>query len=69
MPPNMTQLQFIVCGSTGRAVGKKQKKKNGMRKTSAVTLIARPHFPRENLLGGMGSPRSRLEMTQPIETM
>lgn len=69
MPPNMAMAQFMVSLSTGVARGKKQKTKRGQRKRRAMMLIARPYFPNEKRDGGRGSPRSRLETRQPIETM
>ena len=48
IPPNMLMFQFIVCGVTGVAVGKKQKMKKAVRKASAIKLIASPQRPREN---------------------
>ena len=69
MPPNIAIFQFIVVAVTGRAVGKKQKTKNEIRKIRAVILIAMPHLPRENFDGGNGSRRKRFERTQPMDTM
>lgn len=61
MPPNIAMFQFIVCGVTGRAVGKKQKTKKEIRNMSAMMLIAMPQRPREKRAGGSGSRRKHLE--------
>jgi hypothetical protein len=69
IPPNIAIFQFIVCGVTGLAVGKKQKMKKEIRKIRAMILIDMPHFPSENLAGGRGSLRRRFERKQPMDTM
>jgi hypothetical protein len=65
----MATFQFIVCGVTGRAIGKKQKTKKEIRNMSAMMLIAMPQRPREKRAGGSGSRRKRLERKQPMEMM
>ena len=65
----MAIFQFMVSGVGSVVVGKKQKMKKLIRKTMAVQLQARPHFPREKREGGMGSRRRRLVMKQPMERM
>ena len=65
----MTIFQFIVSGSTGVAVGKKQNMKNGIRNTKAIMLIAMPARPSDQRAGGRGSLRKRLESMQPMESM
>lgn len=65
----MTMFQFIVSGSTGVAVGKKQKTKNGTKNIRAMTLIAKPARPSDQRAGGSGSLRMRLERMHPIQRM
>lgn len=67
----MTTLKFIVSLSTGVSTGKKQKIKKGTRNNMAMTLMANPYLPRENLDRGKGGSvvRRRREIRHPMERM
>ena len=66
MNPNKRHPQFMPAASTGVVAGNMVKTNIGTNQQSAKMLIGKPHFPREYLLTGKGSPLMRLRATQPM---
>jgi hypothetical protein len=67
--PNISEPQFMVLGSTGVAMGKKLQTNSMKRKQRAPILMAIPYRPSVHFRGGSGSPRRRLDKTQPIQSV
>ena len=69
MPPNMTELQFIVSAATCLVSGKKTKTKTGKRKQRLAMLMAMPKRPRDQRREGRGCPRMRLKSRHEMVTI
>lgn len=62
-------FQFIVDGTTGVAIGKKEKMKVIDKKATEIPLTSMPYRPRLHRAGGRGSPRYRLIIRHEKEMM
>ncbi len=61
--------QFMDAGGGLGIGGKKEKTITTSRNASVDRLIAKPHFPSENLVSSKGRPFTRRQVMQPTETI